>query len=321
MFIQKHEITSLENSKDSEAENSSASNKADKTVSSSEKPSVNSSKKTVIDVTKYLYLPDLIAHIMLKELKVSKENMEDIVAEGTVGLLRAASLYDPDRNSSFNHFATCFIKDFIKGAIRDLHSIKMNSRDIHASKLQSSDEYRPTLKVSDFSAIENTYGDFTYEFYDPENFYVDDEASERLEEEFAEKELKFVIDFLGQINPLVPYVVNSMYGTFGFEKNSGAEIARFIGIDLTGYYRFRNAVIDLVKYLMRIFKDLLVYKSGRLYLVIDSAIKRLKYRIAIKKANEILKKFEWITIAFLASDLKSPFKKTTTKKNKNRKKH
>lgn len=61
----------------------------------------------------------LVVKIAMKFQRFWKHNMNDLIQEGNIGLLRAAQKYDPDRNVKFSYYAAFWIKAYILKYIQD----------------------------------------------------------------------------------------------------------------------------------------------------------------------------------------------------------
>ncbi len=61
----------------------------------------------------------LVVKIAMKFQRFWKHNMNDLIQEGNIGLLRAAQKYDPNRNVKFSYYAAFWIKAYILKYIQD----------------------------------------------------------------------------------------------------------------------------------------------------------------------------------------------------------
>jgi len=61
----------------------------------------------------------LVVKIAMKFQRFWKHNMNDLIQEGNIGLLRAAQKYDPERNVKFSYYAAFWIKAYILKYIQD----------------------------------------------------------------------------------------------------------------------------------------------------------------------------------------------------------
>jgi RNA polymerase sigma-32 factor len=61
----------------------------------------------------------LVVKIAMKFQRFWKHNMNDLIQEGNIGLLRAAQKYDPKRNVKFSYYAAFWIKAYILKYIQD----------------------------------------------------------------------------------------------------------------------------------------------------------------------------------------------------------
>lgn len=61
----------------------------------------------------------LVVKIAMKFQRFWKHNMNDLIQEGNIGLLRAAQKYDPTRNVKFSYYAAFWIKAYILKYIQD----------------------------------------------------------------------------------------------------------------------------------------------------------------------------------------------------------
>ncbi len=61
----------------------------------------------------------LVVKIAMKFQRFWKHNMNDLIQEGNIGLLRAAQKYDPARNVKFSYYAAFWIKAYILKYIQD----------------------------------------------------------------------------------------------------------------------------------------------------------------------------------------------------------
>ncbi|MFO7838203.1 MAG: sigma-70 family RNA polymerase sigma factor [Desulfosalsimonadaceae bacterium] len=61
----------------------------------------------------------LVVKIAMKFQRFWKHNMNDLIQEGNIGLLRAAQKYDPSRNVKFSYYAAFWIKAYILKYIQD----------------------------------------------------------------------------------------------------------------------------------------------------------------------------------------------------------
>ena len=69
-----------------------------------------------------------LVHAVARTFHVSGVPLEDLVQEGTVGLTRAAELFDPDRGAKFSTYAGWWIRRSIRDAIADSKVIRIPAK-------------------------------------------------------------------------------------------------------------------------------------------------------------------------------------------------
>jgi RNA polymerase primary sigma factor len=66
-----------------------------------------------------------LVHAVARSFHASSVPLDDLVQEGTIGLTRAAELFDPDRGVKFSTYAAWWIRRSIRDAIADSKVIRM----------------------------------------------------------------------------------------------------------------------------------------------------------------------------------------------------
>lgn len=64
-----------------------------------------------------------MVHFWARRLSTDKAEREDMISEGIIGMIRAADLFDPDRDVRFSTYARCWIRNGVSAALRGARSI------------------------------------------------------------------------------------------------------------------------------------------------------------------------------------------------------
>ena len=86
-----------------------------------------------------------LVHAMARGFHASGVPLDDLVQEGTIGLTRAAELFDPDRGVRFSTYAAWLIRRSMRDALADSKIIRIcllytspSPRDLSTSRMPSS---------------------------------------------------------------------------------------------------------------------------------------------------------------------------------------
>jgi RNA polymerase primary sigma factor len=142
---------------------------------------------------------------LARQYKSDILSTEDLVSEGSIGLMKAADKYDATRGKPFVTFAAPFIRQSIEAAISRLDS---------ASEVRSTDESLPIGSATNYTLL-NVLED------------VNADKVDVMAEESAMTDDLFSV--MGVLNEREQRVVNLYYGN-GYQRQSMAEIAEVMNL-------------------------------------------------------------------------------------------
>lgn len=143
-------------------------------------------------------------------------NYEDLVQEGTIGLLKAIRKFDPDRYPNFFVYCERWINNGIKRAAKKFDIV-----------------YNPTKKRTVYSGLKQ----------------IDEEAPNiNPEEAYFNQEVRSVIDSaLGKFDPRDQDIVNRIFGLNGYCPHSLREIGPIYNITHERVRQIRDSVVSGLK--------------------------------------------------------------------------
>lgn len=202
-------------------------------------------------IARYSYLPRVLA---LKEAARYPElhlDIVDLIGEGWFGLIRAARTYDPEKGSGFSHYASIWIGQYMKGRLSHIYLVKLSRKDAKTAARHPKDSYDPSLSWVDLDRVGHEIADTEgYFFPGTGTACVNPDMAVRLNKEKAETLLEKGIAILSERDARAPYIINTIYGSFGFPKISAAEACRKTGMSPTSLYRLRAKMLRELRKIM-----------------------------------------------------------------------
>jgi len=155
---------------------------------------------------------------LARQYKSDILSTEDLVSEGTIGLMKAADKFDPSRGKAFVTFAAPYIRRSIENAISRLGTSK---------ETRSTDESLPRGSRNNYTLL-NVLEDKNVE-----------KADAAVEEGTLSEDL---LRFRNQLNEREQRVVNLYYG-IGYERQTMAEIGEVLELKRERVRQIRNTAL------------------------------------------------------------------------------
>lgn len=169
----------------------------------------------------------LVAYIVNKHYGDSKEQ-EDLISIGTIGLIKAAETFDPDKAISFSTYASTCIRNQIKMYFR---KIKHKSNEVYMNEPIDTDKNGNELTIADI-------------FKD--DVCVDDEVDLRINMERLYKAIDTVLDERERL------IISKRYGLICADGTvsrplAQREVAKMLNISRSYVSRIEKKAIDKLK--------------------------------------------------------------------------
>lgn len=169
----------------------------------------------------------LVAYIVNKHYGDSKEQ-EDLISIGTIGLIKAAETFDPDKAISFSTYASTCIRNQIKMYFR---KIKHKSNEVYMNEPIDTDKNGNELTIADI-------------FKD--DVCVDDEVDLRINMERLYKAIDAVLDERERL------IISKRYGLICADGTvsrplAQREVAKLLNISRSYVSRIEKKAIDKLK--------------------------------------------------------------------------
>ncbi len=169
----------------------------------------------------------LVAYIVNKHYGDSKEQ-EDLISIGTIGLIKAAETFDPDKAISFSTYASTCIRNQIKMYFR---KIKHKSNEVYMNEPIDTDKNGNELTIADI-------------FKD--DVCVDDEVDLRINMERLYKAIDAVLDERERL------IISKRYGLICADGTvsrplAQREVAKMLNISRSYVSRIEKKAIDKLK--------------------------------------------------------------------------
>lgn len=200
-------------------------------------------------------------------------NLQDLVNEGNIGLIKAAQKFDETRGFKFISYAVWWIRQMIQKAINDQGKIVRipsnksglmmrisKAEDAFLQKNERFPDAEELAKILDVSEkeINDTYRS-KYSVYDFDAPINDEDATTRIEkfesktsslteEELTASSLKIDITrLLSKLTPREQQIVSDYYGIGRGRSKTIAEISSDIGVSRESIRKLRNKALSKLK--------------------------------------------------------------------------
>lgn len=159
-------------------------------------------------------------------------DMDDLVSEGNIGMLKAARKYSKDSGKAFVTFAAPYIRDSIEKAIEQQSGLYRVPRDVNDPSLEKKRSRALSIDAPVGGSQELSLGRVIpdTEAPDPEN---------QLEKDVLVKELK---DIVRGLQPREQHVIQRFYG-IGVDTMTMAEIGQEMGLKRERVRQIRNHAV------------------------------------------------------------------------------
>ncbi len=164
-------------------------------------------------------------------------DVEDLVSEGNIGLLRAARKFDPSVGKRFVAFAAPYVRDAIEKAIEQQSGIYRVPRDVSNAALEKKRSRALSIDAPVGGSPELSLGRVIPDADAPD-------PEQELQKDALEKELQTIVAGLA---PREQHVVQRFYG-IGVDSMTMAEIGQEMGLKRERVRQIRNhAVRQILK--------------------------------------------------------------------------
>lgn len=185
----------------------------------------------------------LVSHNLTYVISVAQQykkrglDMEDLISEGNIGLLRAARKYDGRDGKRFVTFAAAYVRDAIEKAIEQQTGLYRVPRDVNDASLEKKRSRALSIDAPVGGSPELSLGRVI-----PDNDAPDPEKE--LQKDVMEKELQSIV---AKLPPREQHVIQRFYG-IGVTTLSMAEIGQEMGLKRERVRQIRNhAVRNIIK--------------------------------------------------------------------------
>ncbi len=154
---------------------------------------------------------------LARQYKSDILSTDDLVSEGAIGLMKAATKYDPSRGKPFVTFAAPYIRQSIESAISHLAT---------DTELRSTDESLPVGSRNNYTLLN----------------VLEDKDAPRADATVEEPLSDDMVHFIGVLNEREQSVIRHYYG-IDYERQTMAEIGELMGLKRERVRQIRNQAL------------------------------------------------------------------------------
>lgn len=158
--------------------------------------------------------------------------MDDLIAEGNIGMFKAAKKFNPDMGKNFVTFAAPYIRDEIERAIEQFSGLYRVPRDVKDPSLEKNRSRALSIDAPVGGSNELSLGRVI-----PDTAAPDPEKE--LQKDILKKDLETIVRSL---EPREQHVIQRFYGV-GVEPRNMAEIAQEMGLKRERVRQIRDRAV------------------------------------------------------------------------------